>query len=172
MSWAIFCRKGAMLGRPSPPWTLFPPSTSSPRPPHRWETSFWPPLPEFDVAACRPMLGGYFPSETLSLLPSLSRWQGCHPGRAGCVDSGGSRAVHALAVPSGMGRPKGHDLGLACWAWAQRATVALGCSVAQLNSRVFLFFLQFNPNEIQFKYEFGSNLMKFGLNFRILTCCI
>jgi hypothetical protein len=54
----------------------------------------------------------------------------------------------ALAKPTGMGWPKGSH-GPVSWALARQATVALGCDVAQVNSR-FCPFL-FDLNQIKSK---------------------
>jgi hypothetical protein len=48
-----------------------------------------------------------------------------------------TRSGRALAASVGMGCPKGRWLGLCTWASAQCAIVAMGCSMAHLNSEPF-----------------------------------
>jgi hypothetical protein len=79
---------------------------------------------------------------------------------------------HARAAPSQRGWSKGHWLRLCSLASAHGATVALGCSVAQMNSVVSQLPLELFQILFQFKSEFNSNTLGFSLNFGIESNCI
>jgi hypothetical protein len=53
-----------------------------------------------------------------------------------------------------VGHPKGRCVGPASWALAQLATVAVGCSEARRNSKIFHF-------------SFGFSQIHFGLNLNL-----
>jgi hypothetical protein len=68
-----------------------------------------------------------------------------------------------LAALHRHGLSKGHQVGPACWASAQCATVAMGCNVAHVNSELFAFSLglfRWNSNQIRFEFGFIQILFK------------
>jgi hypothetical protein len=130
------------------------------RAPLWWGPPSWPPLLVFLVAAGRSRSSDHFPSVCSTPSPALSQRWAHHSVRSGHSHAWWPCAKRALAMPTGLGRPK-------AWPLASQAGLGLVNPVAVGLVRFFFFSLDyFKSNEIQFNFEFGLNSRNFCINFR------